>query len=49
MDFQFEAFSPDFNWPLPNGGTDPDAIRAALRDRRLVYAHQHIFQMSGNG
>jgi len=49
MDFQFDAFSPDFIWPLANGETDLDAIRAALRDRRPVYAHQHIFQMSGNG
>jgi hypothetical protein len=49
MDFQFEAFSPDFIWPPANGGTDPDDLRTALRDRYPVYAYQHIFQMSGNG
>ena len=49
MDFQFEAFPSNFTWPSTNGAHDPDAIRAALRNRRPVYAHQHIFQMSGNG
>lgn len=38
MDFQFEAFPIDFTWPSPNAAYDPDAIRAALRDRRPVYA-----------
>ena len=42
MDFQFEAFSPDFIWPPANGGADPDDIRTALRDRYPVYAHQAL-------
>lgn len=37
MDFHFEAFPSDFMWPSATGAYDPDAIRAALRDRRPVY------------
>jgi hypothetical protein len=42
MDFQFEAFSPDFIWPTANGGSDPDDLRTALRDRHPVYAHRAL-------
>ena len=42
MDFQFEAFPPDFTWPPANGATDPGAIRTAFRDRRPVYAQQAL-------
>lgn len=44
MDFQFEAFPSDFIWPPANGAADHEAIRVALRDRRPVYACQHILK-----
>ena len=39
MDFQFEAFPLDFQWPQTNGAKDVSAIRLALRDRVPVYSH----------
>ena len=42
MDFQFEAFPLDFQWPQTNGTKDSRAIPSALRDQAPVYQHSSL-------
>ncbi|MFQ5932670.1 MAG: hypothetical protein ACE5MM_09690, partial [Nitrospiraceae bacterium] len=38
MPFQFEAFPPDFEWTATTDATRDESVRAALRERRAIYA-----------
>jgi len=47
MDFQFEAFSPNFTWTPVNGAPDHSVIQNALRDRCPVYGSRSLNDQAG--